>query len=109
MSFVIRGDVHTIVLPRRRGHVQHGSRYAVIVQADDLLALSTVVVCPTSRSAPAASFHPEITLDDEPTQILCEMTGAVDARALGAQVGHLTVEEMRAVNDALVMVLDLPG
>jgi hypothetical protein len=34
---VVRGDVHAITLPRRRGHVQQGRRYAVIVQADDLL------------------------------------------------------------------------
>jgi mRNA interferase MazF len=106
---VVRGDIHAITLPRRRGHVQHGPRYAVIVQADDLMTLSTVAMCPTSRSAPAASFHPEITLGDEPIQILCEMVGAVDTRSLGAQVGHLTATEMRAVDDALVMVLDLPG
>jgi mRNA interferase MazF len=48
---VVRGDAHRITLPTKRGHVQKGRRYAVIVQADDLLALSTVVICPTSRSA----------------------------------------------------------
>ncbi|MFI5039348.1 MAG: type II toxin-antitoxin system PemK/MazF family toxin [Solirubrobacterales bacterium] len=104
---MVRGDIHAIALPRRRGHVQHGDRYAVVVQADDLLALSTVVICPTSRSAPEASFHPQVAVRDEPTQILCEMVGAVDARALGEQVGHLTLEEMHAVDDALLMVLDL--
>jgi len=105
---VVRGDVHAITVPRKRGHVQHGRRYAVIVQADDLLALSTVVVCPTSGSAFPASFHPEITLRDQPTQVLCEMVGAVDARGLGEHVGHLTHEEQRAVEDALLLVLDLP-
>jgi mRNA interferase MazF len=105
---VIRGDVHAITMPRKRGHVQHGRRYAVIVQADDLLALSTVVVCPTSRSAFPASFHPEITLQDQPTQVLCEMVGAVDAHGLGEHVGHLTLDEQRAVEDALLLVLDLP-
>jgi hypothetical protein len=35
------------------------------------------------------------------------MVGAVNARALGAQVGHLTLDEMRAVDDAMLMVLDL--
>ena len=104
---MVRGDVHTIALRRKRGHAQHGPRYAVVVQADDLLTLSTVVICPTSRSAPFASFHPKVMLHDEPTQILCEMIGAVDARALGAQVGHLTLEELKAVEDALLMVLDL--
>jgi mRNA interferase MazF len=105
---VVRGDVHAITLPRKRGHVQRGRRYAVIVQADDLMALSTVVICPTSTSAPPASFHPEITLLDEPTRVLCEMAGAVDARALGELVGHLSLQDSRAVDDALLLVLDLP-
>lgn len=74
-----------------RGHVQEGRRYAVIVQADDLLALTTVVICPTSRSAFTASFHPEVTIADQPTQVLCEMVGAIDARALSEQIGHLTL------------------
>jgi mRNA interferase MazF len=94
-------------MPRGRGRVQHGRRYAVIVQSDDLLRLSTVVICPTSTSAPAASFHPEIELDGERTQVLCEMVGAVDARNLGAHVGHLGHDELRAVDDALSLVLDI--
>jgi mRNA interferase MazF len=104
---VVRSDVHEINLPRRRGRVQHGRRYAVIVQADDLLALPTVVVCPTSTSTRAASFHPEIVIGDEPTRVMCEMVGAVDVRALGAQVGHLTLAELTSVDDALTLVLDL--
>ena len=104
---MVRGDVHAIKLPRGRGRVQHGQRYAVIVQADDLLALSTVVICPTSQSTPAASFHPKVALRDEPTRVLCEMASAVDARALGDHVDHLSFGEMRAVDDALRLVFDL--
>ena len=104
---MVRGDIHSIKLPPRRGRVQHGRRYAVIVEADDLLALSTIVVCPTSTSAPAATFHPEIELGDQPTRVLCEMVGAVDARALGDRVSHLRREELRAVDEALLLVLDL--
>ena len=104
---MVRGDVHAIVLPRGRGRVQHGPRFAVVVQADDLLDLSTVVICPTSRSAPPASFHPEIEIGDEPTQVLCEMVGAVDARALGDHVAHLELDELRAVEEGLELVLDL--
>lgn len=104
---MVRGDVHRIKLPARRGHVQAGRRYAVIVQADDLLALSTVVICPTSRSAFPASFHPEIGIDGQPTQVLCEMVGAVDVRSLGARIGHLSRAELGEVDDALSLVLDL--
>jgi mRNA-degrading endonuclease toxin of MazEF toxin-antitoxin module len=35
------------------------------------------------------------------------MVGAVDARGLGNQVGHLTLDDMRSVDDALELVLDL--
>lgn len=104
---MVRGDVHSITLPKGKGRVQHGARYAVIVQSDRLLGLSTVVICPTSQSAPPASFHPEIDLSEESTRVLCEMTGAVDASRLGDQVGHLTVDEMATVDDALALVLDL--
>jgi mRNA-degrading endonuclease toxin of MazEF toxin-antitoxin module len=105
---VVRGDVHAITLPGRRGRVQHGRRLAVIVQADDLLALSTMLVCPTSTSTPPASFHPEIVLSgSEPTRVMCEMIGAVDVGALGEHVGHLAHDEMRSIDDALELVLDL--
>lgn len=104
---MVRGDVHEISLPRRRGRAQHGRRYAVIVQADDLLELSTIVICPTSTSTPPASFHPEIDLAGQRTRVLCEMVGAVDARSLGDQVGHLGFEELRQVDEALSLVLAL--
>ena len=104
---MVRGDVHAITLPRGRGRVHHGRRFAVIVQTDDLLALSTVVICPTSMSAPPATFHPEIELAGESTRVLCEMVGAVDARNLGDQVAHLGYNELRAVDDALLLVLGL--
>ncbi len=35
------------------------------------------------------------------------MVGAVDTRALGERIGHLTINEMRAIDDALLLVLDL--
>jgi mRNA interferase MazF len=104
---VIRGDVHEIALPRRRGHAQHGARYAVIVQADDLLALSTVVVCPTSQSASSTSFRPAIAVAGEETRVLCEMVRAVDTRSLGDRIGHLSVDEIASVDDALELVLAL--
>lgn len=103
---MVRGDVHAIKL-RGRGHVQHGPRYAVVVQADELLALSTAVVCPTSSSTPPATFHPEVVLDGQLTRVLCEMVGAVDSTRLGDYVGHLSIPELASVDDALGLVLDL--
>ncbi|HKB51327.1 MAG TPA: type II toxin-antitoxin system PemK/MazF family toxin [Solirubrobacterales bacterium] len=104
---MVRGDVCAITLPQGQGRVQQGRRYAVVVQADDLLTLSTILICPTSQSAPPTSFHPEVAIGDAPTLVLCEMTGAVDARAIGEQVAHLTLDELRAVDEGLELVLDL--
>lgn len=104
---MVRGDVHRINLPRGRGRAQHGRRYAVVVQADELMALSTVTICPTSQAAPSASFHPEVQLNDEMTKVLCEMARAVDAGKLGDYIGHLAPDDVKAVDEALELVLDL--
>ena len=104
---MIRGDVHEINLPKGRGREQHGRRYAVVVQADDIMGLSTTVVCPTSRSALGASFRPEVEVKGERTKVLCEMVRAIDAGKLGGHVGHLSADEVAAVDDALGLVLDL--
>lgn len=87
--------------------MQQGRRFAVIVQADDVLALSTVIVCPTSTAIPPASFHPDVVVADEATRVMCEMVGAVYARALGERVAHLSLDEIRAVDEGLELVLDL--
>jgi mRNA-degrading endonuclease toxin of MazEF toxin-antitoxin module len=79
----------------------------VIVQADDLLALSTIVICPTSSSTPAASFHPEVVVEGESTRVMCEMVGAVDGDRLGNRVAHLTLDELSRVSEALELVLGL--
>ena len=70
-------------------------------------ALRSTALKPTT-AAPAASFHPSIDVAGEATRVLCEMVGAVDARALGDRIGHLTHPEMLAVDEALTLVLDLP-
>jgi mRNA interferase MazF len=104
---VLRGDVFRLQVPRGVGREQHGDRYGVVVQADAFLPRSVVVVAPTSRSARAASFRPEVEVDGSSTRVLVEQLGAVDASRLGELAGHLTPEEMWGVDDALATVLDL--
>lgn len=104
---MLRGDVYRFRLPRGVGHEQHGDRYGVVVQADEFLPRSVVVVAPTSRSARPASFRPEAEIAGETTRVLVEQVGAVDARRLGELTGHLTHEEMWGVDEALLAVLGL--
>lgn len=102
-----RGDVYEIRLPapRGRGREQAGRRYGVVLQVDELLALSTVIVAPTSRSARPATFRPTIEIGGEPTRVLVEQLRAVDLERLGSLASHLTASEQREVDDALTLVL----
>jgi mRNA interferase MazF len=104
---VTRGEVYRVRLPLRRGREQAAPRYGVIVQAEQLLGLSTAIVAPTSRSAAPATFRPEIQLAGEPTRVLVEQLRAVDVERLGELAGRLSAQEQRAVDDALALVLDL--
>jgi mRNA interferase MazF len=79
----------------------------VIVQADEFLDLSTVLVSPTSTSARPASFRPTIALEREETRVLVEQTTVVDPQRLGRSAGRLDPDELRSVDEALMLVLGL--
>lgn len=75
-----RGEVYRFRVPKGLGHEQRGERYGVVVQADELLPRSAVLV---------------------------EQLGAVDVQRLGKRVGLLDADEMWAVDEALMTVLGL--
>lgn len=102
-----RGDVYRVRLPQRRGREQSGPRYAVVVQADELLGLSTVLVAPTSRSALPASFRPEVEVATERTRVMVEQLRALDVRRLDTHEGRLEADEMRDLDEALELILAL--
>jgi len=103
----VRGEVFRLRAPRgSRGHEQPDSRYAIVVQSDRL-PLSTGLVAPTSTSARAASFRPEVEIGGVTTRVLAEQTAAVDPTRLGESVGFLSFDELRRVDAALRIVLEL--
>jgi mRNA interferase MazF len=104
---VQRGDVFRFKIPKGLGHEQLGERFGVVVQADQFLPRSVVLVAPTSRSARAASFRPEVIVDGVETRVLAEQLNAVDVQRLGRRAGRLTVEEMWSVDEAMEAILGL--
>lgn len=103
----MRGEVFRLRAPRDvRGHEQAGSRYAVVVQSD-VVPLSTWLVAPTSTSARQTSFRPEVEIDGRTTRVLAEQTTAIDPGRLGTSVGFLSLDELRRVDAALRIVLEL--
>lgn len=102
-----RGEVYRFRVPKGVRHEQQGERFGVVVQADEMLPRSVVLVAPTSRSARPASFRPAVEVGGGSTRVLVEQVGAVDAQRLGRRVGVLSVEELWSVDDALLTVLGL--
>jgi mRNA interferase MazF len=105
---MVRGEVFYLPAPRHaRGHEQRGARYAIVVQADEFLDLSTTLIAPTSTSARPATFRPAIAIDGQDTRVLVEQTTVVDPQRLGRSAGRLGAGELRAVDDALALILGL--
>lgn len=106
---MLRGDVYVLRPPQGRGHEQQGRRFGVVVQADELLPRSVVLVAPTSVSARPASFRPEIEVEGQLTKVLVEQSGAVDTSRLGDLAGHVTGAEMWGIDESLLTVFGLRG
>lgn len=105
---MVRGEVFRLRAPRgTSGAEQRGARLAVVVQTDELLALSTVLVSPTSTSAPPRSFRPAIDVGGTVTRVLVEQTTAISPERLGESVGRLSASELRDLDAALAVVLGL--
>ena len=101
----MRGEVYR--LPARgKGHQQQGRRYAVVLQPD-WLTLSTWIVAFTSTRARETSFRPIVAVADHETLVMCDQLATVDINRLTEPVGFLTNDEMRRVDEALALVLDL--
>ena len=66
------GYVYRSKLLKGVGHVQHGDRHGVVVQAQPVRPRFVLFVAPTSTSARAASFRPEIDLQGQRTGVLVE-------------------------------------
>jgi mRNA interferase MazF len=75
-----------------------------VVVRSDLLPLPTWLAAPTSTSAGASTFRPEVEIDG---QVLAEQTAAVDPGRLGTSAGRLSFEELQRVDAALRLVLSL--
>jgi len=101
----VRGDLFRLRPGKdSTGHEQRGPRYAVAIQSDGIL-LSTLIVAPTSTSAHAAIFRPEIEMDGTRTRVLVDQMRAVDASRLGDFAGRLDAAETGDIDQALRLIL----
>ena len=101
----MRGDLFRLRSDKdAAGYEQRGHRYAVAIQSDGIV-LSTLIVAPTSTSAQAAIFRPEIEMDGTLTRVLIDQMRAVDASRLGDFAGRLDAMEAGEIDRAVRLIL----
>jgi mRNA interferase MazF len=99
---MIRGAVYPVDLgDAKRGHEQRGRRLGLVVSIEQN-AWSTVTIIPTSTSAQAAVFRPEVVIAGRETRVLVDQIRTIDVSYVtGELVDYLSRDDMVQVEHHL--------
>ena len=99
---VIRGAVYPIDLGDAKcGHEQRGRRLGLVMSLEQD-AWSTVTILPTSTSAQASVFRPEVVIAGRETKILIDQIRTIDVSyVVGDLVDYLSRDGMAQVEHSL--------
>jgi mRNA interferase MazF len=99
---MILGAVYPIDLgDARRGHQQRGRRLGLVISIEQD-AWSTVTVLPTSTSARASVFRPEVVIAGRDTRILIDQVRTIDvSHVAGDLIDYLSRDGMAQVEHSL--------
>ncbi|MDA1361951.1 type II toxin-antitoxin system PemK/MazF family toxin [Glycomyces luteolus] len=103
---MFRGAIFEVRPLGGSGHEQRGKRCCVVIQSDRF-ACSTVTVAMTSTSAGHAVYRPEVEFLGAKARILTDQIHSLDHGRLGEFKGALEVEELDALDRALMLKLAL--
>ena len=99
---MIRGAVYPVDLgDAERGHEQRGRRLGLVISIEQD-AWSTVTIIPTSISAQASVFRPEVGVAGRDTRVLIDQIRTIDVSYVtGEIVDYLTRDDMAQVEHGL--------
>jgi mRNA interferase MazF len=104
---VIRGAVYRVDLGRPRGHEQGGRRYGVVLSPTDM-PWSVATIAPTSTSAQASVFRPELEIAGRTTRVLVDQLRTLDVDHVhGEPVDYLSRDPSAEIEHALAHYLGL--
>ena len=104
---MIRGAVYRVDLGQTRGHEQRGKRFGIVVSPSNM-NWSVATIVPTSTSAQATVFRPQIEVAGQKTTVLCDQIRTIDTDYIkGEMVAFLSRDELAALDDALTRYLGL--
>lgn len=105
---MIRGAVYRVDLgDAKRGHEQRGKRYGLVMSPSSM-PWSVATIIPTSTSAQAAVFRPELEIAGSVTRLLVDQIRTVDVAFIhGDPVHFLDRDELAEVEHAVSHYLGL--
>ena len=105
---MIRGAVYPVDLgDDKRGHEQRGRRLGLVISIQQH-AWSTVTIIPTSTSAQASVFRPQVVIAGRGTRILIDQIRTLDVSYVaGELVDYLSRDDLEQVEHALSRYLGL--
>jgi mRNA interferase MazF len=105
---MIRGAVYPVDLgDAKRGHEQRGRRLGLVISIGQD-AWPAVTIIPTSASAQASVFRPEVAVAGRDTKVLIDQIRTIDAsQVTGEIVDYLTRDDMAQVEHGLSRYIGL--
>jgi len=104
---VIRGAVYRVDLgDTKRGHEQRGRRLGLVISPADM-AWSVVTIIPSSTTAQAAVFRPELEIAGKRTRMLVDQIRTIDTDYIYDLVHYCNRDQMMEVEHALAFYLGL--
>jgi mRNA interferase MazF len=99
---MIRGAIYPVDLGNtKRGHEQRGRRLGLVISIEQN-AWSTVTIIPTSSSAQASVFRPDVVIAGQATKILIDQIRTIDTSyVVGELVDYLSRDDMAQVEHGL--------
>jgi mRNA interferase MazF len=99
---VIRGAVYPVDLgDAKRGPEQRGRRLGLVISIEQN-AWSVVTIIPTSTSAQASVFRPEVVIAGQETRILIDQVRTIDVSYVtGELIDYLSQDDMAQVEHSL--------
>ncbi len=105
---MIRGAIYPVDLgDAKRGHEQRGRRLGLVISVEQD-AWSLVTIIPTSTSAQASVFRPEVVLAGRETKILIDQVRTIDVSDVtGELIDYLSRDDLARVEHGLSRYLGL--
>ena len=99
---MIRGAVYPVDLgDAKRGREQRGRRLGLVISIEQN-AWSVVTIIPTSTSAQASVFRPEVVIAGQQTKILINQVRTIDVSYVtGELIDYLSQDDMTQVEHSL--------